>query len=155
MKTTDIQFQYPVLGFTPDGDMWAFPDWNSLTSVGRLTLKNNKQDGMELISADGRRWRVKSIRRVGRAGPLMKWFVMGLLAGFQSRIEHDLEEMEPVTLGEIHDRTCAHVEQFWEYYVEFEENRNAEVAERLNGIRKASNFSQILDVLGLDSFMAY
>jgi hypothetical protein len=26
MKSSEVDFKFPVLGFTPDGDIWGFPD---------------------------------------------------------------------------------------------------------------------------------
>lgn len=56
MRTGEIDWSYPLLGFTPDGDIWGSPDLEALTVCGPRTLKNNMQADMELVDADGRRW---------------------------------------------------------------------------------------------------
>jgi len=65
VTSSDIDFSFPVLGFTRDRENWGFANRDKLTKCGPRTLKENTQEGMELIDAGGRRWRVKSIRRVG------------------------------------------------------------------------------------------
>lgn len=89
MKTADVAFEFPVLGFTPDGEMWGFPDRNSLTSCGPRTLKQDMERDMELVDAGGRRWIVRSIRRIGLGYPLIPWLFRSLLSTPQYRIEHD------------------------------------------------------------------
>lgn len=76
MRTTEANINFPVLGFTPDREIWGFEDLNTLTSCGPRTLKNNMQIGMELIDAEGRRWGVRSIRRTGRDQPLLRWLIV-------------------------------------------------------------------------------
>jgi hypothetical protein len=41
MKTAEAQFHFPVLGFTPDREIWGFQDLNALISCGPRTLKDN------------------------------------------------------------------------------------------------------------------
>jgi hypothetical protein len=97
MKTAEANFHFPVLGFTPDKEIWGFPDLNRLTRCGPRTLKSGLQTGMELIDADGRRWIVRDVRRTGRPGSLLPWLVSIAFTGCpQSRIEHQLDPLEPV-----------------------------------------------------------
>ena len=110
MKTSEANFHFPVLGFTPDREIWGFSDLNTLTSCGPRTLKDNMQAGMELIDVDGRRWVVRSVRRTGRAEPLLAWLVSCVLSTPQSRIEHELDAMDPVALENIKARVCAAME---------------------------------------------
>ena len=102
MKSGEVEFEFPVLGFTPDGDIWGFPDRDRLTKCGPRTLKENAQDGMELIDAKGRCWRVVAIRRTGRAGSWLS--LLWIFGPPQSRIEQDLEARPDVPLAQMQAR---------------------------------------------------
>jgi hypothetical protein len=155
VKTREADFRFPVLGFTPDREIWGFGDINTLTSCGPRTLKDNMQAGMELIDADGRRWIVRSVRRVGRARPLVPWLVSALLtASPQSRIEHELEELEIVTLSEVQARACASLRAFPQDFGADDEG-DPVLEQRLADVCSVKTIAAIHDVLGLDSFMAY
>lgn len=154
MKTAEANFHFPVLGFTPDKEIWGFEDLNSLTSCGPRTLKDNMQLGMELIDADGKRWVVRSVRRIGRAESLLRTLIDAVLtASPQSRIEQELDELTPVSFAEIRDRACVSMEKNWECYCHF--NEREEFEPRLAEVRSAKSVAQIFELMGLDSFMGY
>jgi hypothetical protein len=154
MKTREADCIFPVLGFTPDREIWGFADLNTLTSCGPRTLRNNMQSGMELVDADGRRWVVRSVRRTGRGKPLLAWLISHLLSTPQSRIEHELDVLPGLTLGEVKDRVCASLEAFPEDYCH-EDERDTVFAQLIGAVRSAKDIAAIHDLLGLDSFMAY
>ncbi len=154
VKTAEVDFHFPLLGFTPDGEIWGFPDLNALTICGPRTLKERLQANMELVDADGRRWIVRSVRRVGRARPLIPWLVSSLLATPQSRIEHELEQLETITLIEAQARACASMTAFPQDFGAEDEN-DPVLDGRLAEVRATRTISAIHEVLGLDSFMAY
>jgi hypothetical protein len=155
LKTSEAGFSFPVLGFTPDSEIWGFPDLNTLTSCGPLTLRDDMQAGMELIDAEGRRWLVRSIRRTGRAQSLLKGWLSSALTGKpQSRIEHELDLLPPVSLGEAQARACASLKAFPTDYGAEDEN-DPVLEERMAEVRSTRTFAAIHDVLGLDSFMSY
>jgi hypothetical protein len=154
MKTQDVDFQFPVLGFTPDEDIWAFPDLNALTSCGRKTLREDMQANMELVDAGGRRWIVRAVRRTGRAQSLLMWIISHLISTPQSRIEHELEAMPPISIEETKKRVCASMRVFPGYYGDSDEV-DADLEARIAEVRATKSNAEILDVLGLDSFMAY
>jgi len=120
MKTAEAGFRFPVLGFTPDLEIWGFQDLDRLTKCGPRTLRNNMQAGMELIDADGRRWIVRSVRKSGRTGSLLSLL---LTAVPQSRIEHELEPLQAVTLDDVRRRASAAMEAYAENYVEGDEGK--------------------------------
>lgn len=154
MKTSEVDLRFPVFGFTPDREMLGFPDLNTLTSCGPLTLKNNLQAGLELIDAEGRRFRVRSVRRIGRAEPWWKTLVIDLLTlKPQSRIEQELESLEPVTLGHLKDRACAWLDEF-SINLCADDEREEILVPLLAEVRAAPSSQAIYDLLGLDSFMA-
>lgn len=154
MKTADVDFRFPLLGFTPDREIWGFPDTATLTSCGPRTLKENLQSDMELVDIDGRRWIVRSVRRLGRARPLIPWLLSALLSTPQSRIEHELEQLQPVSLGQVQERACASLKAFPQDWGA-EDEHDPVLEERLAEVRATRSIAEIHDVLGLDSFMAY
>lgn len=154
MKTGQANFNFPVLGFTPDREIWGFPDLDTLTSCGPRTLKDNTQIGMELIDARGQRWAVRSVRRTGRAGSLPRWLFASLLSTPQFRIEHELEPLEAVSLKEVQERACASLEAFPDDYC-LDDERDTVLAPLMAKVRMTKSIGEIHDLLGLDSFMAY
>jgi poly-gamma-glutamate capsule biosynthesis protein CapA/YwtB (metallophosphatase superfamily) len=155
VKTREANFRFPVLGFTPDREIWGFGDINTLTSCGPRTLKDNMQADMELVDADGRHWIVRSVRRVGRARPLVPWLLSALLTSApQSRIEHELEELEIVTLTEVQARVCASLRAFPQDFGAVDE-RDPVLEERIAQVSNAQTIAAIHNVVGLDSFKAY
>jgi hypothetical protein len=149
MKSTEADMMFPVLGFAPDGDILGFPDLDTLTSCGPRTLRENLQIGVELVDAAGRRWVVRSVVRLGRGEPLLKWIVSALLWACQSRIEQELEPLAPLSLDEIKERTCAAVERdAWVYA----DDHPRKLKVLLAKIRAAKSAAAIHGMLGLDNF---
>ena len=152
MKSSEIDFSFPVLGFTRDRENWGFPDLDRLTKCGPRTLKENMQEGMELIDASGRRWRVQSVRRTGRAGSLLD-----LLPGFgppQSRIEQGLEALPRLALAEVQQRTRESLETFKSDYTGFEGDE-AEFRLLLEKISQARSIAELYELLQPDTFESY
>jgi hypothetical protein len=148
MKSTEVSFQFPVLGFTTDGEIWGFPDLNRLTKCGPRTLRDNMQDGMELIDADGRRWRVRSITRTGRAGGW--WTMFSPFGPSQWRIEQDLEPMAPVALAEVQRRACAAMEGLAQDYMDGDDR--SELDGTLGKVRRTTTIGEIYPLLNPDTF---
>jgi hypothetical protein len=153
MKTADADFRFPVLGWTPDKDIWAFPDLNTLTSCGPKTLKEDMQANMELVDAELRRWVVRSVRRTGLGKPLWVWLISHLISTPQSRIEHELEPMPPLTLDQVKDRVCEAMETNPGYYGDSDEV-DQDLRDYMARVRAAGGIAEIIDLLGLDSLMA-
>jgi len=152
MKSSDAGPSFPVLGFTADRENWGFPDFDRLTKCGPRTLKAKMQDGMELIDAGGRRWRVRSVVRTGRAGSLLD-----LLPGFgppQSRIEHELEPLPALSLAEVQERTRESLEAFRGDYTGFDGDE-AEFSALLEKVGRAQSITEIYELLQPDTFEAY
>lgn len=150
--SSDIDFSFPVLGFTRDRENWGFANRDKLTSCGPRTLKENMQEGMELIDAGGRRWRVKSIRRVGRAGSLLS-----LVPGFgpvQSRIEQELEELPSVSLAEVQEMAKGSLQTFSSDYKGFEGDEE-EFAVLLDKVSQARSIEEIYIAMQPDTFEPY
>lgn len=143
-----MSFVYPIFAFTADADMFGFDDFDELSTCGRQTLTNGKQDGMELIDATGSRWRVVGMRRTGGVG--LKLGLACFLAGV-SRIEHDLEAMGPLTLSEVK----ALVRRATEAYPDDVTLGGESVEDRLLQVERAETIADLLVMLGLDHFRAY
>ena len=104
MKTSDVEFQFPVLGFTADQEFLGFRDRKVLTACGPLTAKGNLEVGTEFVDADLRRWVVRSMLTIRNARP---WFLRPLahvLGVRLYRVEHELEVLEPISLDEVKQR---------------------------------------------------
>ncbi|WP_304777227.1 hypothetical protein [Phenylobacterium sp.] len=113
------------------------------------------QLGMELVDANGRGWIVRSVTRVGRAESLLKSLLSILLfAKLQSRIEHELDALEPLSLDEVKARACAMLEAFPEDYGQYDYSDNV-LAPLLAEVRRAKDIASLPELLGLDSFKAY
>ena len=151
MKSSEASITFPVLGFTPDCEIWGFPDMERLTKCGPRTLKENTQNGMELIDADGRRWRVLAIRRTGRAGSWLS--LLRIFGPPQSRIEQDLEALEPVSLTEVQLRARAAMELSKEDY--YGDDGQAEYRATLKKIGTTRSIAKIYDLLQPDTFEPY
>ncbi len=152
MKSIEADFSFPVLGFSRDRENWGFPDLDRLTKCGPQTLKENMQDGMELIDANGRRWRVRSIRRTGRTGSLLD-----LLPGFgppQSRIEQELETLPSLSLAEVQQRARESLETFRSDYTGFE-GGEVEFNSLLEKVSEARSITELYALLQPDTFESY
>lgn len=151
MKTAQATFHFPVLGFTSDSDVWGLPDLDALTTCGPRTLKEGLQVGMELVDAEGQRWVVQSVRRIGRAGSLLSLLLPGPAL---SRIEHELEVLEPISLAEVQARVCSAMKSHPDFWCE-EDELDTVLPARLAEVSATPSIADIHEVLGLDSFHAY
>jgi hypothetical protein len=152
VRTGEIEWNYPILGFTPDGDIWGFPDREALTVCGSKTLKDNMQADMELVDATGQSWRVLSVRRTGAADTLLNRLMF--LGKRLWRIEHELEALPAVGLAETLVRVCKGMEAnpgYWSDDDEVSDELRALQAE----VRAIKSIAGIHDVLGLDWFADY
>lgn len=151
MNANDVKFKYPVFGFPSDGDLYGFPDLDRLTKCGPSTLKDGMHQGMELVDASLKRWRVLSVRRTGRAGSFLS--LLWVFGPRQSRVELELEAMAPISIEEIQERACMAMEIMKEDY--YGEDGQKEYEDTLKKIRKAKSLARISDLLGPDTFEAY
>ena len=152
MRTGEIEWKFPVLGFTPDGDIWGFPDQEALTVCGSKTLKDNMQADMELVDAAGQNWRVLSVRRTGAADTLLRR--LKFLGKRLWRIEHELEALPAVELAATLERVCKGMEANPGYWCVDEEDSD-ELQTRQAEVRAVTSFAGIHEVLGLDWFADY
>jgi hypothetical protein len=152
MKTSEADISFPVLGFTPDLEIWGFRDLDPLTKCGPRTLKERKQLGMELVDAEGRRWLVQSVNRTGRAGSLLSRIpILGLP---QSRIEQELEPMAPLSLDEVRGRARTAMETHSINYLDGDDP-DLEFKPLLKKVGKARSVAELHDLLPPDTFEPY
>ncbi|MCR5877472.1 hypothetical protein [Phenylobacterium sp. J367] len=110
------------------------------------------QNGMELIDADLRRWRVLSVRRTGRAGSLLS-----LIPGFgppQARVEHELEPLPALSLEDLRRRTRDSLEKFRVDYTGFGGDE-AEFESLLARVGKARSVAEVYELIQPDTFEPY
>jgi len=150
IKTTEESFEFPVLGFTSDGDFCGFPDMDILTIAAPAMIKRGMHEGMLLIDNGNNQWVVRSVRTKGRAA---RWTLLGILLYLPPswRVEHELEKLPPLSLDEIKDRTCAAVRVSW--YDGYEaDGQEDEFEALLDQVRSARDVAHIYQVLGIDEF---
>ena len=155
MRLSEIKLRFPVIGFSPDQDVWGFPDRRSLTTCGPRALRSQMHRGLEIIDARGRRHLVRSVTRVGRAGSFTSWFIMALLtAKPQSKIELELEALSPIDLAEVKERVCIAIAAHPLFYCNPTEQAEA-IPALMGQIRSKRSFEAVHNALGLDSLEAY
>lgn len=152
MLTSEVDFAFPVLGFTPDKEIWGFPDLNRLTRCGPSTVPQGRQIGMELVDAKGRRWIVRAVERVGPAEPFFKNLLNALLSTPQTRIVQHLDTAEPLSIAAVQDKACASLEAFPEDYALYEPE---DLAAMLAKVRKTRSVKALFELLTPDTFEAY
>jgi hypothetical protein len=154
MKTSEVDFRFPVLGFTPDLEIWGFPDLDRLTKCGPQTLRDDMQSGLELVDADDRRWRVRSVERIGHASSWPARLLFFVFGPPQSRIEHELEGLPPISLQEVQQRVCAAMEAHAENYYDGDD-REVLFEPLLLEVKRTAGVAEIYDLLQPDTFEPY
>jgi len=156
LKVSEAKIHFPVIGFTLDDEMWGLPDLDRLTSCGRRTLRDGLQIGMELVDADGCRWVVRSVRRIGR---IFSWLALLFLTTWSFRIEQELDALEPLSLAEVQERACAsmiaHPEWLEPQYAHEEEDFARILPPRLAQVRATTSMAALYEILDLDTFEWY
>jgi hypothetical protein len=102
----EADFVFPVLGFRSDGVIFAFPNLKELTICPIQRVKLGWQDGMELIGADYRTWKVLRTRRTG-LHLSYEWLFLPVMA----RIDYDLERVPDVPLSTLKARVLADIQR--------------------------------------------
>ena len=154
MKTQDADLYFPVLGLSADHDIWGFWDLNGLTVCGPKTLQDGMQDGMELIDANGSRWRVEKVTKLRSLEPWPMRMVTRLLYPPGYRIEQDVTPMAPLDLAAVQDRVCDAMQAHPLFWCEPSELETV-LVERLAEVRSTRTIADIHHVLGLDTFRQY
>lgn len=101
-KASEVDLQYPLLGFTAtEGSLW-FADFSALTHCALTYIEDQTLIGMELVDGSLRRWIVRSLDPKTPIKPKRWW---NIFAG-NSTVEFDLdlEEIEPTRLDALKPR---------------------------------------------------
>ena len=154
MDVASLNLKFPILGFTTDDDVWGFPSLDTFGVCGPRTIKDDMQRGMEIVDGDGRRFRVRSIQKIGRDGFLPIWFLKSLVSAPQYRIQHELEPMAPLSLEEIKQRVDTCMKAHPLYWSE-EADLDTMLMEQLAKAQACGSVAEIFEVLGLDWFADY
>lgn len=155
MRSIDAEVAFPLLGISADKDVWGFADLRELTTCGPRTIRDRMQDGMELIDANGQRWRVVSVRSLGRAGSVWtRWLMTLLTAVPQYRIEQTLEDLGRVELAYAQAKACEALEAHPDFWCDDDE-RDTVLPRRLAEVRSTTSIAGIHEVLELDTFESY
>lgn len=153
MKTGEIDFHFPVLGFTEDA-IWGFQNPDGLTRCGPQTLRDGAQLGMELVDSKGRRWIVRSVRRIGSASSLLHRLLFFVFGPPQSRIEHELEPMPSLPIEEVKRRAYLAMQANAASYLEGDDPE-LEFKPLLARIEKARSVGEVYDLLQPDTFESH
>ncbi|HTI67766.1 MAG TPA: hypothetical protein VL460_09515 [Caulobacteraceae bacterium] len=152
MNAAEADLRFPVLAIPEDrgewADVWGPPTLDILQRCGPRALKDGLQIGIEIIDLEGRRFIVRSVRRVGRDRPLLRWIVGFLLAGPQYRIEHELEPLKPLSLEETQEKVCVRMRAHPECWQDHE----LTLPELLEGVAATRTIGEIHALLSLDDF---
>ncbi|WP_312161597.1 hypothetical protein [Phenylobacterium sp.] len=149
-----VDFKFPLIGFTPDLEIWGFPDRPSLTTCGVQTLRKSMPLGMDLIDADGAQFRVVALHNKGRADPLLPWLLKAMLSGRQYRIEYVIAPLEKMSLEDLKARIGKSLEAFPSDYC-LEDERDTVLLPLLAAVQAADGVAELFTLLGLDSFESY
>jgi len=154
MKTSETEFEFPVLGFPVSQDFFGFRDRRTLTTCGRFTIKENLAIGTELVDANFRRWVVRAVKKVGNARPwFIRPFTYWLLAP-QFWVDHDLESLEPISLKEVKDRIRLSMQIYppeWSH----EDDLDTVIATDFADLEAAGSIAEIYERFQPDTFEAY
>lgn len=155
MKASQTSFRFPLLGFAPDSNLGeighVFPDLDSLTVCRAYTLKLGMPDGLELIDATGARWKLQTVEKVRRHGPLASWLIAAPLNWQRYRVDYELEPLPAMTLAEVKDRVCAEVQVFGDLD-DYTDEYQAETAARISRIRRAKTIAQVAKLTEWEGF---
>lgn len=152
---TEAQFVFPVFGFEPEQILgWQCDGPEGPAVIRENTFRVEKLRNLELVDASGRRWSLKSLRRLGRAGRLISWLLLTPLGSSRCRIEWDLEPMPPLSLTDVQDLACETTARFGEDD-DWNDELKAETADLIARIRKARSIAELAPILNWPSFASY
>ena len=109
----DPPFDFPILGFTPDGDLGGFPSLAEFRRCNEHGLKTRRDVGMVLCDDLGRTWTITDVRSLGLQGSALKRGLARVFASFRIyTVEYTLEPGDTLSLEEIKARVCAAIDKF-------------------------------------------
>jgi hypothetical protein len=107
-KASEIDFQYPLLGFSRgDGVLW-FKELFYLTRCSRVYVDGGSLIDMELIDDSLRRWIVRAVQPETPPRKPRWWHILPDRSDIG--INLDLEEIEPESLDDVKRRLTAGID---------------------------------------------
>jgi hypothetical protein len=117
------ELQPPVLRIARNGFLDAVRRPEELEVCGSYALRSGYFEGLRLVDATGRSWRVRCVAKVGSVGPFWGFRLRGPR---RVRIRMDREEESRFGLEDLKDRVCRAIEQLpepWEAVEDIEETK--------------------------------
>ena len=92
VKSTDVAFEFPVLTTTAKGEQRLCRELDDLTRGSSVEIKSGRFKNMKMIDSSGRRWIVRSFRKMGRIERRNLFHILFLQAP-DWRLRYNLEEL--------------------------------------------------------------
>lgn len=141
-----IEWRYPVMAFLADGEIRYF-DWDvAFTEYPQDVYRDGVLLGMELIDSAGEQWFVRTVDRLSPEPPPRRWWQFWpFWTAPTAVLELGVEKGGRIDFKTVRKRVCDTVAA--------EARRNGddeeETKETLKQLRRARNYEDISDVLGL------
>jgi hypothetical protein len=129
MMIATVLTSFPVLGLSR-GHLVAFREPDSLTTCGEAGLRTGFFDDLVLIDADGYKYKVDHVKKLGPAGPFRGF---RLLRSRKVKIALELSVPEKLTLAQTKQLISGVLS----------ESQGIDVAEMKARIERAESFSEI------------
>jgi hypothetical protein len=109
---------FPAFGFRQDVGRYATPGLEKFDQFdfaedfavcSQWDLKYGSRNGMVLVDANLRCWRVVRVRRLGIRPPLWSYLLRLLFQQALYQVDVELEPLEPITLDQLRDRMTASI----------------------------------------------
>ena len=109
---------FPAFGFRQDVGRYATPGLEKFDQFdiaedfavcSQWDLKYGSRNGMVLVDANLRCWRVVRVRRLGIRPPLWSYLLRLLFQQALYQVDVELEPLEPITLDQLKDRMTASI----------------------------------------------
>jgi len=150
VQASEVDFIFPILCFTTDGEVWSFQTQHQRMTCGHKTILSGLLLGMEMVDACGRSWRVLSVQKLGYEPFRLRHILSGLYPRLLL-IDQTLESLPSPDFPVVQERVCKHMDAFPGDFCDFpddEEQLNARKAE----IRATTNMTELNQALGVDAF---
>lgn len=129
VRASEVDFSYPLIGFSRDQGILGFSDFVALTRCHAAYVRNEALIGMELIDNDLRRWFVRSLHLNAPLVQKRWWHIFTNIP--YPEFDLDLEDSASIGLEDLRHRLLAG----WE----LEDPDNEE------GVRQASSLAEMFD----------
>lgn len=150
IQASEIEFVYPILCFTTDGEIWSIQTPHQRMTCGYKTLSSGLQIGMDMVDASGRAWRVVSVQKIGYEAFRLRHIFSGLYPRLPV-IDQAVESLPSPDFASVQERVCQHMDAFPGDFCEFPDDE-AELSARKAEIRSTTSMAELDQALGIDAF---